>query len=213
MFRSQSLHSIFNKKIYQHKHDFYMDYESSLVLFQEAKKFENPKRTRVNYLTDLTGIPKKSIENFFSQYSLNLQDLKDLNEGKTLHRSTLITKYDKNEGHRRLLEMFVKNPHPLKDELGKLSKELGASERQLQSWFNKKRRELGISTKNIHYECHNYAPHYRLKGRIKKMLQDEYALNHYISPAKTHEIAERCGLKYKQVQRYFQTQRSNTGQG
>ena len=44
---------------------FTLCYESSLVLFQEAKIFKDPKRTRINYLTDLTGLPKKSIEVFF----------------------------------------------------------------------------------------------------------------------------------------------------
>ena len=134
---------------------------------------------------------------------MNLQDLKDLKEGKTLIRFTHITKYDKNEGYRRLLEKFIKNPRPLKDELSQLSKELGANEKNLHDWFIRKRLELGISTKSFSVDSmrQNY-DHSRFKNRKMismgeqgRILNEEFARSQYISPAKTHEIAERCGLK------------------
>ena len=204
----------------KHKHDFYMDYESALVLFREAKMFEKPEITRIDYLTNLTGVPRKTIENFFAQNALNIQDLEDLKKGKTILRFATFTKYDKREGLRRLLEEFLKNPRPLKDELSELSKEFGTNEKNIQDWFNKKRLELGISTRNFTYESlrQNY-DHSRFKnrktmtamGKASKILKEEFARSQYISPAKTQEIADRCGLKYKQVQTYFQTQRCKTG--
>ena len=201
------------------KHDFYMDYESALVLFREAKLFKNPELTRIDYLTSLTGVPKKSIENFFGQNALNLQDLEDLKKGKTIIRSASFTKYDKMEGFRRLMEVFLRNPRPLKDELSQLSKEFGATEKNLHDWFIKKRLELGISTKTFTYESYktnyNYSRFKNRKmiasGKTGEILKEEFSKSQYISSAKTHEIAERCGLKYIQVQAYFQTQRSKTG--
>ena len=201
------------------KHDFYMDYESALVLFQEAKVFKSPEITRLDYLMDLTGVPKISIKNFFSQNALNLQDLEDLKKGKTIPRFASFTKYDKVKGLQKLLESFLENPRPLKDDLSKLSEEFGASEKHLQDWFIKKRVELGISTKTFQYESsrHNY-DHSRFKnrkmvavGKVGEILKAEFAKNQYISPEKTQELAEHCGLTFTQVQTFFQDKRMKTG--
>ena len=96
-----------------------------------------------------------------------------------------------------LEEVYEKNPYPSHYRYTELAGELGIEAKQVRKWFQHRRRQHGISNKQIRFSMDQ-----------KSEMEEEYEINPYPTHDRYTELAGKLGVEVKQVKQWFKNRRT-----